>query len=199
MKGNQWSIRLPVGGGRLTSHDLIFDPNPESHHWVWSRNDDFVHQFVHHRFKDLFEKKPYIDYSNFGNLLETKISEDFAWLVVCIFHFQMILSSFRKKSSHIDFLTTFIAVGVNDLKSCVFWLDTTALFPTSLWRVLLSFPTLEVQHQKVAGARFGSLIKWAKVHMNFSHWCWDFGKKFGENWGTHLKNKNTFLLQKRAP
>ena len=79
----------------------------------------FVHQFVHHRFKDLFEKKTYIDYSNFGNLLETKISEDFARLVVCIFHFQMILSSFRNKSSHIDFLTTFIAVGVNDLKSCV--------------------------------------------------------------------------------
>lgn len=49
MKGNQWSIRVPVGGGRLTSHD--------SHHRV-------------QRFPS--QQKQPIDFSrNYGNLLET--------------------------------------------------------------------------------------------------------------------------------
>ena len=206
MKGNQWSIRVPVGGGRLTSHD--------SHHRV-------------QRFPS--QQKQPIDFSrNYGNLLET--DKDFwrfwmPWVEEASFISRWFCQFFQKNhhtstSSRLSPMWASMILNVacakEDATSFFYFPLDVFFFSPHLWKSnVLSGVAFQVRFYLLVDSLeltfWGARIKWWR-HMNFgfiwngedirnSSRCvdvdWDFG---WENWGTHLKKKSTFfLLQKRAP
>lgn len=137
---------------------------------------------------------------------QTKISEDFGclgWKKHLSFPDDSVKIS--RKNHHTSTSSRLSPMWVSMiLKVVCFKEDATSFFLLPFGRFFFLLPTFESPAFQV---RFyllvdsleltfwGALTKW-RIHMNFGHWCWDFGKKF-EKIGEPIWRRKTLFYFKQ--